>query len=339
MRIYEDPFTVGAILEKCRTTPRDSVYSFHSVSMPLRSRESFSSMKQPQANEADDSTAGSGIDLKKLSSILDDIPIDEIRRRRQVLNTFYEEVLVSADPDRGISFHQVLMILAHYKIITDSKSLRLEEFLRRRARLQRVEEAVRRNTVVGFFDTLYWSRRFRRSIERKKEGRMAAPPQFTVPEIFVENPVETDDLDEHAPGTMTPQTQPDLESPFTPMLSPAGPSHRRAESTPTGRRGDLPRLDTALTGRSTGNSTPTDWSSFSPSRTPRHMYGDRVSFDLGDRDQSPGAPSADHSRQNSAMSVRDVMSSLETSAWGESIRRSFTKRRSDDRKSDDQSSE
>lgn len=31
---------------------------------------------------------------------------------------------------------------------------RLEEFLRRRARLQRVDEAIRRRTVQGFFDTL-----------------------------------------------------------------------------------------------------------------------------------------------------------------------------------------
>lgn len=334
MRIYEEPFTVGAILDQCRTTPRDSVYSFHSASMPLRSRESLSSTKQPQANDIT-----GGVDIKKLSKIIQEIPVDEIRQRRQILNIFYEEILVSADPERGLSFHQVLMILAHYKVITDSKSLRLEEFLRRRARLQRVEEAVRRNTVIGFFDTLYWSRRFRQSVERKREGRMAAPPQFTVPEIFVENPAESDEFEEQAPGTMTPQTQPDLESPFTPMLSPSSSSHRRAESTPTGRHTDLPRLDTTLSGRSTGNSTPTDWSSFSPSRTPRHMYGDRPSFDLGDRSQSPQAPGGDHSRQNSAMSVQDVMSSLETSAWGESIRRSFTKRRSGDQKSDDRSSE
>lgn len=31
---------------------------------------------------------------------------------------------------------------------------RLDEFLRRRARLQRVEEEARRRVVVGFFDTM-----------------------------------------------------------------------------------------------------------------------------------------------------------------------------------------
>ncbi|KAJ5575322.1 hypothetical protein N7450_009221 [Penicillium hetheringtonii] len=310
MRIYDEEFNVGRILEQCRATPRDSVHSLHS-SLPVRSRESMNPL-QP-VDLAD------GIDIKKLARIVDRIPVNTIRARRQRLNTFYEEVLVSADPDRGISFHQCLMILAHYNVISDSKSLRLEEFLRRRARLQRVEEAVRRNTNSD-----------ERS-KRKKNSRMTAVPQFTVPEIFVDDPSE--ESEEQPTGVMTPQTQPDLDSPFAPMLSPTSTMHRRAESSPTGRRVDLPRLDTTLTGRSSGGNTPTDWASFSPARTPQRMYGERVSFDVDERRGSatPSSASADHSRQNSAMSVRDVMNSLDNSAWGESIRRSFTQRRSGDR--------
>lgn len=326
MRIYDGEFTVGAILDQCRTSPRNSVHSLHAShnSLPMRSRDSLNSMQPPV-----DRDLAAGIDIKELSRIIDRIPVDTIRERRQRLNTFYEEVLVSADPERGISFHQCLMILAHYNVITDSKSLRLEEFLRRRARLQRVEEAVRRNTVIGFFDTLYWSRKFRRAVEHKKSGRMTDIPQFTVPEIFVDDPGDSDEAEEQAPGTMTPQTQPETESPFAPMLSPTSTSRRRAESSPSARRADLPRLDTTLAGRSSGGSTPTEWSSISPSRTPRHMYGERVSFDSSDRQDSPSR--GDHSRQNSAMSVREVMNSLDNSAWGESIRRSFTQRRSGDR--------
>ncbi|KAJ5291753.1 hypothetical protein N7478_001004 [Penicillium angulare] len=323
MRIYDGEFTVGAILEQCRkTNPHNSVISFHS----MRSRESLNPMMGGSGEDIVDD-----VDIKELNRILNRIPINTIQERRQRLNTFYEEVLVSADPDRGISFHQCLMILAHYNVISDSKSLRLEEFLRRRARLQRVEEAVRRNTVIGFFDTLYWSREFRRAIERKKNGRMTDIPQFTVPEIYVDDPVDDSGEDaERAAGTTTPQTQPDLEGPFAPMLSPSSTLHRRAESSPTARRNDLPRLDTTLTGRGSGSSTPTDWASISPSRTPRHMYGDRGSTDSGAFSHD-GPSGADHSRQNSAMSVQDVMNSLDNSAWGESIRRSFTQRRSGDR--------
>ena len=321
MRIYEGEFTIGAILDRCRIKPRDSMHSFHSMNM--RSRESVHST-QPNSLGMVDS-----VNLQELSRIINRIPVDTIRERRQRLNTFYEEVLVSADPDRGISFHQCLMILAHYNVISDSKSLRLEEFLRRRARLQRVQEAVRRNTVIGFFDTLYWSREFRRAIERKKSSRMHTIPQFTVPEIYVDDPGEPEDNEESVPGKMTPRTQPDAESSSTPMLSPMSMSHRRAESSPTAQRANLPRLDTSLASWTSGHNTPTEWSSISPSRTPRHMYGERASFDSTERRGS--AADSEHSRQNSAMSVQEVMDSLDNSAWGESIRRSFTQRRSGDR--------
>ncbi|KAJ5491210.1 hypothetical protein N7539_002777 [Penicillium diatomitis] len=325
MRIYDEEFTVSRILEQCRQSPRDSVHSLPSThdAMPLRSRDSLQSLRLKGEN-----TFPTGVDLRKLSQVIARIPVQTIRERRQRLNSFYEEVLVSADLERGISFHQCLMILAHYNIISDSKSLRLEEFLRRRARLQRVEEAVRRNTVIGFFDTLYWSRQFRRAVERKKSSRMTAVPQFTVPEIYVEDPME-EDRDEHAPGAMTPQNPVDADSSFSPMLSPTSTSRGRAESSPTGRGVNLPRLDTSFGGRSSGGNTPTEWSSISPSRTPRRLYDERDSFDTSQRDES--VPGTDHSRQNSGISVNDVMQSLDNSAWGESIRRSFTQRRSGDR--------
>lgn len=65
-----------------------------------------------------------GLDLEKLNRRVAMIDVEKIRERRRRFNLFYEEVLVSADPDRGISFTTVLMILAHYNIISDSKSLK-----------------------------------------------------------------------------------------------------------------------------------------------------------------------------------------------------------------------
>ncbi|KAL2263352.1 hypothetical protein VTK26DRAFT_7148 [Humicola hyalothermophila] len=128
-----------------------------------------------------------GVDLKKLNQRLAKIDVAKVRERRRRFNVFFEEVMVSADPQRGISFTTVLMILAHYNIINDSKSLRLEEFLRRKLRLQRVEEEVRRRVVLGFFDMLYYSRKFKRHMEKKRAGRMTAIPQLDVPEILVDS--------------------------------------------------------------------------------------------------------------------------------------------------------
>ena len=130
MRIYPQEHSVRRILEDVQSQPT----SGRIVSMAT--------------------TSAAGINLKTLNKRLALIDGDAIRRSRARYNMFYEEVMVSADVDQGISFTSVLMILAHYNVISDNKSLKLEEFLRRRARLQRVEEEVRRRIVLGFFDTM-----------------------------------------------------------------------------------------------------------------------------------------------------------------------------------------
>lgn len=352
MRIHDGDFTIGRILDKCR------------VELPEHITEGRRVVE--------------GVDIDMLSHILRRMPVEMIRTRRERLNTFYEEMLVSADAVRGISFHSCLMILAHHNVINDSKSLRLEEFLRRRARLQRVEEAVRRNTVVGFFDTLYWSREFRRKVESKKSARLSMIPQFTVPEIFVDDEYQDNPGDEEADNKIVTQEAAVMggggssldedDDDTKPMLSPSSlagsgdpsnPSNTAdtttTTTTPGGRQEPhLPRIDTGLAGRMSAGTTPTalEWSAVSPSLLPTRgrartvssydpgprstalgggRIGDDDDDDDGDMGTRPiGPATAGHSRQNSGMSVTDVMQSLDNSAWGESLRRSFTQRRSGD---------
>ncbi|KAL2871987.1 calcium channel protein CCH1 [Aspergillus lucknowensis] len=295
VRIYQGEFMVPRILEECRVDKRDSLMAHRRVV--------------------------EGVDLDKLARIVRQIPVNIVRERRRRLNEFYEEILVSADPVYGISFHSCLMILAHYNVISDSKSLRLEEFLRRRAKLQRVEEAVHRNTVIGFFKTLTAAREFRKRVEHKKSARMTFVPQFNVPEIYVEEePQNNRQSQEESRGAAT---QDAGMSEDWSMLTSTSPG--REESGPS----RLPRLDTNLSGRlNSGASSPSEWSnisiSLSPNRDRAHTTG---SYDAGPDIPSEPPRSADHSRNNSAMSVNDVMQSLDESAWGESIRRSFSQRR------------
>jgi hypothetical protein len=295
MRIYDGEFTVGSILEQCRVRPRESMLS----SYP-------------------DNQGNGEIDIRKLAQIIDRIPVETIRARRQLLNSFYEEVLVSADPERGIAFSACLMILAHYKVINDSKSLRLEEFLRRRTRLQRVQEAVRRNTVIGFFDTLYWSRQFRRRIDARKSARMTAVPQFSVPEIFVD--AQEDEHPEQHDTSIASRASSPLTSPNSPVLGFSTPSSKVRPSL---------HIDTSSPGPGSGGSTPTEWERISSAVSPRRL-GDQDTEYHGAAGASSPARSlspAGRPRENSAVSVTDMMQTLEDSAWGESIRRSFTTRR------------
>ncbi|KAI9677265.1 MAG: calcium channel protein [Trizodia sp. TS-e1964] len=304
MRIYDGEFTVARILDDCRLDP----------SAGKRSSEAGSGVVD-------------GIDLAALRTRLSRIPVHEIRRRRARHTVFYEEVLVSADPERGISFTSVLMILAHYNVISDNKSLRLEEFLRRRARLQRVEEAVRRNVVVGFFNTLYWSRRFRRAVEANRSARMTTIPTFTVPEIFVD-----DDDEVRAANTDNRALSPMSFTEFS-SRTPATGSEARSENSGAALRSRNRRevppyiaIDGDITDMSPRHSP-----GHSPRHSPQHPAwteaGHGAGYGGSDWPQGLGGSSSGHERQTSAVSAQDVLEVLDNSAWGESIRRSFTARR------------
>lgn len=297
MRIYEGDFTVRNILEDCVVQPDEPAHGQRRVV--------------------------EGIDLDKLADRLNHIPVEEIQQRRQRMEVFYQEMLLSADPDRGVSFTSCLMILAHYNVIEDSRSLRLEEFLRRRARLQRVHESIRRNVVVGFFDTMYWSRRFRKAIEHRRNSRLGAPPQMPVPEIFIEDPEESSSSIEPHDFTET-----------TPITG------RTTRTSPR-----LPRLDTSVSPGASPRGSPgaspgaSPRASFEPSPTASPVLSPRMrlqSIDTsypgpGGGRSSPGTPTLGHSRHASnvsGVSAQGVMESFDNSAWGESIRRGLTQRRS-----------
>ncbi|KAG5914788.1 hypothetical protein E4U61_005325 [Claviceps capensis] len=164
MRIYQPEDSIARILEDVRDSP-----------------------KQARHLSVATTELDSNVDIEKLNQRLSQLDVVKIRERRRRFKIFFGEVLVSADPDKGIAFTDVLLILAHYNIINDNKSLRLEEFLRRRARLQRVDEEIRRKVVQGFFDTLYWSRKFKKHMEKKRASQLSVVPQLTIPHILVDN--------------------------------------------------------------------------------------------------------------------------------------------------------
>ena len=335
MRIYDGDFTVKQLIADCRLGPG------RASQLPL---------------DGESSHKGVEIDIAKLSRRLAELPVQEIRNRRRRMNTFYEEVLVSADPDKGIAFNTLLMILAHYKVISDSKSLKLEEFLRRRARLQRVEEAVNRNIVVGFFDTLYWSRKFRRKIDAKKDARMTAIPSFGVPEILVQDETEQNvpqvrKVDVPALSITPVDHEPDDTSAVFAMRpgSAGGLTHEsgarsRANSANSGgmQLGGMAQRQRSTSIQLTPTSSPIrEEFHLSPQLRPQHrptassssiqpdwhfaaaMEGARGP-DSHSPPGSPGLRTADNSRSRANSAVSEI---FQDSAWGQSMRRSFTQKK------------
>ena len=181
-----------------------------------------------------------------------------------------------------------------------------------------MEEAVRRNIVIGFFDTVYWSRRFRREMAARGAGRTGAPAQISVPEIFVENPDDTMD-----------SSQASLSRDFT--RTPPNTSPREVErgssssSFPPGR---ALSINTSLRRRDSRSSSPRSREQ-SPNASP-HLTPQRLqTSDTPYHEAESGRLSFSHSRQGSSVSALGVLDSLDNSAWGQSIRRSFTVKKAD----------
>lgn len=248
-----------------------------------------------------------GVDLAKLNARLNTIDVPEIRRRRARMELFFQDIMVDANVDTGIGFTSCLMILAHYNVISDSKSLRLEEYLRRRVRLQRVEEEVRRRVVRGFFDTMYWARRFRSRLNSRQSATMKTVPQFAVPEIFIED----DDAD-------TPQTA-NFQSSIRREMSSTDNTRNRMSLDVGGLR---LRADPSSGSPQTDRSSPISPSPLAHGPSP--SVGS-ANFQWGDG--AADGSTRNRSRAGSSVSPQDVLNVFDNSAWGESIRRSFTIRR------------
>lgn len=118
MRIYDAEDSVRNILEDCRTD------SYATGSNLMLGSGDAPTLRHASVVSGGNNNSNWGIDLKKLNERLARLDVPKIRERRRRFNIFFEEVMVSADPERGISFTTVLMVLAHYNIISDSKCLR-----------------------------------------------------------------------------------------------------------------------------------------------------------------------------------------------------------------------
>lgn len=321
MRIYDGDHSVGSILADCKVDTRG--------------------MDHPPPGVVE------GIDLDALNRRLATIDVPEIRRRRRQMELFFQDIMVSADVDRGVNFTSCLMILAHYKIIHDGKSLKLDEYLRRRARMQRVEQSVERRVVRGFFDTMYWHRRFRSRNKFRDKSRILTIPQFAVPEIYVDDRDVVSPLDSHFPPDVPPKDG--ISGSFSPQqnteglrrrndsISVAGSPTRSGPSSVNVSPQLSPHRPSASIGSiNLGNDGSMDWidnDPFADGRSPAGSHG-------GSPRRSPARSRANSNvdevftaaRSRAASSVedrerQDVLDVFGNSAWGESIRRSFTLRR------------
>ena len=64
-----------------------------------------------------------GVNLSVLKAKLDEIDFQAVAKRRKLYNRLYHEALAYDEPGKGMSFTNMLLLLAHHKLIDDDNAL------------------------------------------------------------------------------------------------------------------------------------------------------------------------------------------------------------------------
>ncbi|KAJ3847312.1 Ion transport protein-domain-containing protein [Lentinula lateritia] len=189
VRIYPAQYNIHNIAAACKASPSDN------------STSTLTNI-QPWSNLS--SNVIEGLDIDKLNNVLDGIDYATIRKRRAVYNRLYHEATIAHQQGRGISFTDMLLLLAHHKLIKDSDALVLRDLVIRTETNKLVTDLVNLDRVQSLLKMISLRRRFLAHMERKRAS-MYDPD---IPAIVVD-------------------TMPETPPPFpSPSLSPSRPSSR-----------------------------------------------------------------------------------------------------------------
>ncbi|KDR78145.1 hypothetical protein GALMADRAFT_64911 [Galerina marginata CBS 339.88] len=86
-------------------------------------RNILSVCKIPSDKAAEHSRAVDGVDLSKLQLLVAQVDYADIRQRKAIYNRLYHEAKFCQEPGRGISFTNMLLLLAHHKLVVDTEAL------------------------------------------------------------------------------------------------------------------------------------------------------------------------------------------------------------------------
>lgn len=242
------------------------------------------------------------VDLSKLRDEMSSVDFQKVRARRRQYVKLWTEARISEEPGRGISFTQMLLLLAHYKLIDDEDALRVDELLVRRAKLERVHDLVSLDRVRGLIRTLYWRRRFlAHQEEQHVRQRADAGP---IPAIFVDTAGATSYDGAKDPLGVLPESPTSSESHASAQDASFGSSHTHHHSPSYGSsHGHTAWGDLRLSARSI--SGPIGGISRSGTIASRHS-----------RAPSVGSASAVSESDNHS----DVLDSIAASPWGDLMR-------------------
>ncbi|KAJ1021688.1 hypothetical protein NDA16_003824 [Ustilago loliicola] len=105
-------------------------------------------------------TRGPQTDAERLALALSAVDSKELRMRRERFNRVYHEAIMLMNPRKGISFTDMLLLLARTKLVDETEALSVEELIERKDTLEQIEHRIRLDRVRGLLQMGYWRRRF-----------------------------------------------------------------------------------------------------------------------------------------------------------------------------------
>ncbi|KAK7696443.1 hypothetical protein QCA50_001100 [Cerrena zonata] len=126
-----------------------------------------------------------GVNLDVLNSDLNTVDRLLIKRRKELYNRLYHEARISHEPGKGISFTNMLLLLAHHKLIVDREALVLKDLVVRTETIKLVTDLVDFDRVQSLLLMILHRRRY---LRRKEEMRMQ---DQDIPAIIVDDTPST----------------------------------------------------------------------------------------------------------------------------------------------------
>ncbi|BEI83049.1 hypothetical protein CcaverHIS002_0309170 [Cutaneotrichosporon cavernicola] len=195
-----------------------------------------------------ETSARHAVDVRKLQSAISQIDFDQVRQRRRQFVRLFFEAKITNERDRGISFTNMLLMLAQTILINDEDALQVDELLVRREKMEQVNDLVNLDRVRGLLRAIYWRRKFQHYREEKARAAAAeagrAVPAIVLPDTSSPNAPRTPSLaDEPLQPTRSPWGTPTHTPPGSRPTSPISPVRSRPSSSSRpkpGRQGSGP---------------------------------------------------------------------------------------------------
>ncbi|KAI0776961.1 Ion transport protein-domain-containing protein [Trametes elegans] len=142
--------------------------------------------KDPQGRRSLSEKLIDGYDFNKVEGILSGLDRAVIKRRKNLYNRLYHEARISHEPGKGISFTNMLLLLAHHKLIVDREALVLKDLVVRTETNKLVTDLVDFDRVQSLLLMILYRRRYLAQREQARMHQMGMV-QSDIPAIIVDD--------------------------------------------------------------------------------------------------------------------------------------------------------